>query len=36
MGRLILEADFEESWVVAWMVFGIISIRIVNFNMYSY
>ena len=34
--RLILEADFEESRVVAWMVFRIICIRIVNFNMYLY
>ena len=34
--RLILEADFEESQVVAWMIFGIICIRIVNFNMYLY
>ena len=33
--RLILEADFEESRVVALM-FWIICIRIVNFNMYVY
>ena len=33
---LILEADFEESRVVALMVFGIICIRIVDFNMYLY
>ena len=34
--RLILEADFEESRVVALMVFGLICIRIVDFNMYLY
>ena len=34
--RLILEADFEESRVVAFMVFGLICIRIVDFNMYLY
>ena len=33
--RFILEADFEESRVVALM-FGIICIRIVDFNMYLY
>ena len=30
--RLILEADFEESRVVALMVFGLICIRIVDFK----
>ena len=34
--HLILEANFEESWVVALMVFGLICIRIVDFNMYLY
>ena len=34
--RLILETDFEESRVVALMVFGLICIRIVDFNMYLY
>ena len=34
--RLFLEADFEESRIVALMVFWIICIRIVNFNMYLY
>ena len=34
--RLILEADFEESRVVALMVFGLICIRIIDFNMYLY
>ena len=34
--RLILDADFEESRVVAWMAFGLICIRIVDFNMYLY
>ena len=34
--RLILEADFEESRVVALMVSGLICIRIVDFNMYLY
>ena len=34
--RLILEANFEESRVVALMVFGLICIRIVDFNMYLY
>ena len=33
--RLILEADFEESRVLALM-FWIICIRIVDFNMYLY
>ena len=32
--RLILDADFEESRVVALMIFGLICIRIVDFNMY--
>ena len=35
-GRLILESDFEESRVVALMVFGLICIKIVDFNMYLY
>ena len=34
--RLILEAGFEESLVMASMVFGLICIRIVDFNMYLY
>ena len=34
--RLILETDFEESRVVALIVFGLICIRIVDFNMYLY
>ena len=34
--RLILEIDFEESRVVALMVFGLICIKIVDFNMYLY
>ena len=34
--RLILEVDFEESRVVALMVFGLICIRTVDFNMYLY
>ena len=34
--RFILEGDFEESRVVALMVFGLICIRIVDFNMYLY
>ena len=34
--RLNLEADFEESRVMALMVFGLICIRIVGFNMYLY
>ena len=34
--RLILEADFEESRVVALMVFGLICIKIIDFNMYLY
>ena len=34
--RLILEAGFEESRVVALMVFGLICIIIVDFNMYLY
>ena len=29
--RLILEADFEESGVVALMIFGLTCIKIVNF-----
>ena len=33
---LILEANFEKSRVVALMVFGLICIRIVDFNMYLY
>ena len=34
--RLILEADFEESRVVALMVFDLICIKIIDFNMYLY
>ena len=34
--RFILEVDFKECRVVAWMIFGIICIGIVNFNMYLY
>ena len=34
--QLILETDFEESRVVALMIFGLICIRIVDFNMYLY
>ena len=34
--RLILEIDFEESRVVALMVFGLICIKILDFNMYLY
>ena len=31
-----LETDFEESRVVAWMIFGIICIRILDFNICLY
>ena len=34
--RLILEADFKESRVVALMIFGLICIIIVDFNIYLY